>query len=198
MVGRLCQPRAPPLRGYRIWLTLALAKRRAEEQNFLGLEIREKLVERANAWAEELGLKNIRFLCASANSSLPGLLESYAGPLSMVCILCPDPHFKNRHHKRRVVQGSLVLSIARHLAPGGQVFVESDVEAVARQMRDELEGASEAGGEGLLAPAPEHRDPSKADAEGWLLASPLGVHSERETVVLQQGLPMYRRLYVRK
>lgn len=34
---------------------------------------------------------------------------------------CPDPHFKNRHHKRRVVQKPLVDSIVEGLAPGGQV-----------------------------------------------------------------------------
>lgn len=36
---------------------------------------------------------------------------------------CPDPHFKKRHHKRRVVQKTLVDNIISHLVPGGKVFV---------------------------------------------------------------------------
>ena len=35
---------------------------------------------------------------------------------------CPDPHFKKRHHKRRVVQKPLVDSIVNNLMPGGQVL----------------------------------------------------------------------------
>lgn len=34
---------------------------------------------------------------------------------------CPDPHFKKKYHKRRVVQKPLVDSIIDSLAPGGQV-----------------------------------------------------------------------------
>lgn len=34
---------------------------------------------------------------------------------------CPDPHFKRRHHKRRVVQKQLVDCIINNLLPGGKV-----------------------------------------------------------------------------
>jgi len=36
---------------------------------------------------------------------------------------CPDPHFKKRHQKRRVVQKPLVNSILQNLKPGGKVSV---------------------------------------------------------------------------
>lgn len=39
----------------------------------------------------------------------------------MFYLQCPDPHFKKRHHKRRVVQKTLVDSIVNHLMPGGKV-----------------------------------------------------------------------------
>jgi hypothetical protein len=35
---------------------------------------------------------------------------------------CPDPHFKKKHHKRRVLQKPLVGAIVDHLSPGGQVY----------------------------------------------------------------------------
>lgn len=38
---------------------------------------------------------------------------------------CPDPHFKKRHHKRRVVQKPLVGDIVDALMPGGQVYIQS-------------------------------------------------------------------------
>ena len=45
--------------------------------------------------------------------------------LDMVTIQFPDPHFKNKHKKRRVVNAALVDTIVRHLAPGKHVFVQS-------------------------------------------------------------------------
>ncbi|XP_040872947.1 tRNA (guanine-N(7)-)-methyltransferase isoform X3 [Glycine max] len=98
-----------------------LAKRTPKERNFLGLEIRQKIVKRAESWAKDLALDNVHFLFANATISFKQLVESYPGPLALVSILCPDPHFKKRHHKRRVLQKPLVDAIVDNLMPGGQV-----------------------------------------------------------------------------
>ncbi|URE09297.1 Putative methyltransferase [Musa troglodytarum] len=99
---------------------LWLAKNCPERRNYLGLEIRQKLVERSQFWAEELGLANIHFMFANATVSFEPLVSTYPGPLMLVSILCPDPYFKKRHHKRRVVQASLVDSISKRLSIRGQ------------------------------------------------------------------------------
>ena len=50
--------------------------------------------------------------------SLPaGLLEAYPGPLALACVQYPDPHFKERHRKRRVVQAPFAVALAEALAP---------------------------------------------------------------------------------
>ena len=87
--------------------------------NLLGIEIRGKLVERANAWARQLGVdRRARFLDGNATVSLPaGLLENYPGPLALACVQYPDPHFKERHRKRRVVQAPFAVALAEALAP---------------------------------------------------------------------------------
>ncbi|XP_020204034.1 uncharacterized protein LOC109789482 isoform X2 [Cajanus cajan] len=100
-----------------IWL----AKRTPKERNFLGLEIRQRIVKRAEVWVKDLALSNIHFLFANATISFKQLVESYPGPLVLVSILCPDPHFKKRHHKRRVLQKPLVGAIVDNLMPGGQL-----------------------------------------------------------------------------
>ncbi|URE09296.1 Putative methyltransferase [Musa troglodytarum] len=137
---------------------LWLAKNCPERRNYLGLEIRQKLVERSQFWAEELGLANIHFMFANATVSFEPLVSTYPGPLMLVSILvsfiqisfpilesnkeivldtansqaichyfevrqCPDPYFKKRHHKRRVVQASLVDSISKRLSIRGQVWL---------------------------------------------------------------------------
>lgn len=47
-----------------------------------------------------------------------------------VCVQFPDPHWKLRNRKRRIVQPQLVAAVAHLIAPGGQVFLQSDVQEV--------------------------------------------------------------------
>ncbi|XAR63357.1 tRNA (guanine(46)-N(7))-methyltransferase [Bertholletia excelsa] len=120
-----------------------LAKRNLESRNFLGLEIRQKLVKRANYWVNELALRNIHFIFANATVSFKQLVSTYPGPLMHVSILCPDPHFKKKYHKRRVVQKPLVESILDNLSAGGKVFIQSDVLEVAFDMREKFDAVSD-------------------------------------------------------
>ncbi|KAD3068980.1 hypothetical protein E3N88_36860 [Mikania micrantha] len=100
-----------------------LAKKNPGSKNYMGLEIRKKLVTRAEKWAKELALSNIHFLFANASISFKQLIATYPGPLMLVSVLCPDPHFKKRHHKRRIVQKPLVDAIVDGLMPGGQLAI---------------------------------------------------------------------------
>jgi tRNA (guanine-N7-)-methyltransferase len=59
--------------------------------------------------------------------------------VELVTIQFPDPHFKTRHHKRRVVQSALVRAVAEGLTPGARVFCQSDVLEVSEDMRDKFE-----------------------------------------------------------
>lgn len=168
--------------------------------NVFGLEIRTKLVERASAWAAAAGVGGrAAFAEANATVSLATLLPSYPGPLTVVAVQFPDPHFKERHRKRRVVQAGMASAAAAALARGGRVFLQSDVLEVAASMRATFE---EAAGD-MLTPAPEHGEPPAggwrgwADA-GWLAANPLQVPTEREVNAAMSGLPVYRCLLVKR
>jgi tRNA (guanine-N7-)-methyltransferase len=103
--------------------------------NFLGIEIREPLVHQANEWVKQQGLTNLHFLFGNANNTLQPLLASLpTGILQQVTIQFPDPWFKRRHNKRRVVQPGRVAELAQYLAPDRTVFVQSDVLEVAEEM----------------------------------------------------------------
>ncbi|CAH2072503.1 unnamed protein product [Thlaspi arvense] len=164
---------------------LWLAKKNAASRNYLGLEIRQKLVKRANFWVNELGLSNVHFIFANAMVSFEQLISSYPGPLELVSILCPDPHFKKRHQKRRVVQKPLVHSILQNLKPGGKIFVQSDVLEVAQDMRDQFDEEAK-----VL----RHVDTADTE-EGWLMENPMGIRTEREIHAEFEGARIYRRLY---
>jgi len=169
-----------------IWL----AKNSDQRRNYLGLEIRQKLVERTQFWVNELGLRNVYFMYANATVSFEQIISSYPGPLSLVSILCPDPHFKKRHHKRRVLQPPLVDSITKNLCLGGQVLIQSDILEVAADMRKRFDGYSD-----ILAHVDRVDKDLHCDNEGWLLDNPMGIRTEREIHAELEGATIYRRMY---
>lgn len=118
---------------------LIRAQRLAGQVNVIGMEIRQKLVDRAQAWAGRLSLRNCHFVFTNATVSWNSLLRSYPGPIELVSMQFPDPHFKARHRKRRHVQPGLVREMAETLAPGARVFLQGDVPEAVRWMRDMIE-----------------------------------------------------------
>ena len=91
---------------------------------------------RANAWAKSLKLGNCHYVLGSANSSMESYLSTYPGDIQVVAVQFPDPHFKRKHQKRRVLQPEMLQSIASMLPVGGTLFLQSDVESIAAEMRD--------------------------------------------------------------
>ena len=163
---------------------LALAQQQPE-LNHLGVEIRRALVAAAEADRQQLGLGNLHYLFCNANISVEGWLTALApGQLDLVSIQFPDPWFKKKHHKRRVLQPALLLAIAAALEPGKRLFMQSDILDVIEPMV----AVTEASG-CFSRPA--------TDARPWRATNPLPVPTERETYVLEQGLPVYRVLYER-
>jgi tRNA (guanine-N7-)-methyltransferase len=152
------------------------------EWNFLGLEIREPLVVQANEWRQELGLTNLHFIFCNANHSLNPLLSTLPSRcLHRATIQFPDPWFKKRHQKRRVVQPELVQDLATYLVPGGTVVLQSDIETVAIEMCDRF-----------------HEHPAFVrQGEQWRLENPLPVPTEREQSTLAKGEPVYRAVFSR-
>lgn len=81
----------------------------------------QQLVDRANQWACMLGCGDqVHYIFANATVSLASMLSSYPGPVSSFFVQFPDPHFKNRHKKRRIIQPQVVAAIKGVLKPGGK------------------------------------------------------------------------------
>ena len=83
---------------------LGLADRHPD-WNHIGVEIRRPLVIPADREALESPHGNVRVLFCNANISLEGWMETLPKDrLQRVSIQFPDPWFKRRHRKRRVLQ----------------------------------------------------------------------------------------------
>lgn len=149
------------------------------EWNYLGVEIRKPLVEEANRLAAEAGLTNLHYAFGNAMLWLGRIVENIPdGALQAVTIQFPDPWFKKKHAKRRMVNQEMVDTIAKHLAPGGRVFVQTDIEFLA----DEMFGFFRADSRFVETP---------------IDVNPFAVKTEREKAVEDKDLPVYRSLWLR-
>jgi tRNA (guanine-N7-)-methyltransferase len=147
--------------------------------NYLGVEIREPLVEEANRLAAEANLTNLHYAFCNAMLWLDRLLDGIpAGVLQAVTIQFPDPWFKKKHAKRRMVNEEMVETIAKHLAPDGRVFVQTDIEFLADEMFELFRGDDRF----VETPTDEN---------------PFPVKTEREKAVEDKELSVYRSLWKR-
>lgn len=111
--------------------TAALAEAEPEV-NYLAVDVYPPGLAQLMMRAEEMGLSNLRLMRGDAVV----LLEEHlpAGSLSAVRIYYPDPWPKKKHHKRRLVQPSLVSVVAARLVPGGTLHMATDWEHYAEHM----------------------------------------------------------------
>jgi tRNA (guanine-N7-)-methyltransferase len=147
--------------------------------NYLGVEIREPLVEEANRLAAEAGLKNLRYEFCNAMIWLDRLLADLPGGLlQKVTIQFPDPWFKKKHAKRRMVNKELVDAVVAKLAPGGMIFIQTDIEFLAEEMFELFRANDE------LTEQPTE-------------INPFPVKTEREKAVEEKALQVYRTAFIK-
>ena len=96
--------------------------------NYLGIEIREKLVKTAKLRVQEREIKNLYFLFGNANN----ILKNFQGKLILqnvksISFNFPDPWFKKRHNKRRVIQPEFINVLSNSLQKGSIIFIKTDV-----------------------------------------------------------------------
>jgi tRNA (guanine-N7-)-methyltransferase len=96
---------------------------------FVGVEIRRELVVATNAECAARGLANVRSVFANMSVDMPRLFDD--GSVARFFLNFPDPWFKSRQHKRRVMSPGLADEIARVLAGAGDLFVQTDIFALA-------------------------------------------------------------------
>jgi tRNA (guanine-N7-)-methyltransferase len=128
--------------------------------------------------ASERGLRNLVVLQGDAKLLLLRLFQR--GELSALHVQFPDPWWKKRHRKRRMVDAELAVRMRTLLRPGGIVDFRTDVAAYAQAAIAiwEETGFENAAGKGKLWPEPP------------------AVLSTRERRYLRTGQPVFRARFV--
>jgi tRNA (guanine-N7-)-methyltransferase len=159
-------------------LDLARADR---ETLFVGVEIRRELVTFTNAELARADVPNVSLVFANMSVDMPRLFAD--ATVRRFFLNFPDPWFKSRQHKRRVIGPELVAEIERALVPGGELFVQTDIFELALEAMAALEA---------LAPA---RFLNVHAPWSFLPASPYPAKSRRERQCEGDGSRIWRLLY---
>lgn len=125
-------------------LLFALAPKMPETL-LLGLEIRTSVTEFVQEKIKALrsqnsdtGLyNNVSCIRANTMKFLPNFFHK--AQLTKIFLCFPDPHFKARKHKARIVSTSLNSEYAFVMKPGGKVYTITDVEDLHLWMVEHLE-----------------------------------------------------------
>jgi len=145
----------------------------------VGLEVRRKWAAIVDGRLRARGLgERARVFADDAKEALVRL--SPDGAVSVVYLHFPDPWWKKRHQKRLVLERALLDPVARLLAPGGELFVQTDVAERADQY------------EALVGSDPRFEPAGDAPEGARLAENPYEARSPRERRAIADGLPIHR------
>ena len=153
--------------------------------NFVGLEIREPLVSLCEKKRRKLELTNLKFLFCNVNVSLDEWLSDLDfGQLKRVSIQFPDPWFKRKHFKRRVLKTNILNSIAKAMSKDGEIFIQSDILKLIEYMTNTIDGN-------------RYFTRKNVGDLRSIDKNPYNVMTDREIFSLKKNLLIYRVMYIR-
>ncbi len=107
-------------------LFLSAAAKTQPEHNFLGIEVAHKYARYAAARLARQEFANARVICGDALALFARWAPSAS--LAAVHVYFPDPWWKKKHRRRRVMNAPFLRDIERTLIAGGTLHFWTDVE----------------------------------------------------------------------
>ena len=152
--------------------------------NYIGLEIRKKLVIKSKLKLKEKRINNLFFAFGNAEYLIEDCIGKYPVDIvKSVSFNFPDPWFKKKHHKRRIIQPQLIHKISQLIAKGGFISIKSDVEELFEYMDMTISN-------------------SKCfvnyifqDSEIFSSYNPINLKTNREIYVVRKNIKVFEKLY---
>lgn len=119
--------------------SLATIAQNHPQNDYIGIEVHRPGVGHLLLKIEELGLTNLRVICADAVEVLEKQIPDNS--LDSLYLFFPDPWHKKRHHKRRQVQAEWAQLVRRKLKTGARLHLATDWQNYAEHMLAVMNGA---------------------------------------------------------
>ena len=152
--------------------------------NYIGIEIREKLVLNANLKMKSRENKNLYFSFGNANN-----IFNQSNNISIINLITsisfnfPDPWFKKKHHKRRVIQPKLINLLSNSMKRGSLIFIKTDV----RDLFDHMELT--------ISESIKFKKIPYQDVKFYESFNPNRIQTNREKYVILNQLKIYESIY---
>lgn len=104
-----------------------------QDANIIGYEIRKKWVDRVNGIIEKEDLNNIYVEYAHAEVEIADKMP--AKRLRNLFINFPDPWWKRKHKKRRILQSDFLKLFYNVLDIGSRIYIRTDVQSYANDVK---------------------------------------------------------------
>ena len=154
--------------------------------NYLGIEIREKLVKNAKLKVIQREFKNLYFVFGNANNILNDVQSKFIiKNLKSISFNFPDPWFKKRHNKRRVIQPEFINILSNLLRKGTLIFIKTDVKDLFDYMDCTISNNS------------NFKKIDKNDFNYSESFNPNKVKTNREKYVIINQLDIFERIYIK-
>ncbi len=149
------------------------------DRDFLGIELAVQYAQFAAAQLVQQNISNAKVLQGDAVRFFAEWLPDNL--LAAVHIYFPDPWWKKRHKKRRIMRETFVRDVERVLVPGGTLHFWSDVQEYFQTTLDLLAGCTR-----LEGPGQESEQPAQHELD-------YRTHFERRNRL--HGTPVYRAVF---
>ena len=154
--------------------------------NYLGIEIREKLVKNAKLKVLEREIKNLYFIFGNANNILNDVQSKFIiKNLKSLSFNFPDPWFKKRHYKRRVIQPEFINILSNSLQKGALIFIKTDVKDLFDYM------------DYTISSNLYFKTIDKRDFNHFESFNPNNIKTNREKYVIINQLDIFERIYIK-
>jgi len=140
------------------------------QTNFLGIEVYEAGVGRLINEANKHQLSNLKIIKNDAVEVLRHHIKDDS--LSVFQLFFPDPWHKKKHHKRRILQTSLLDMLSDKLKTQGTIHIATDWENYAEHIMETMEAHphfKNTLGDHIYSPRPAHRPLTKFENRGQRL-----------------------------
>ena len=152
--------------------------------NYIGIEIREKLVLNANLKMKSRENKNLYFSFGNANNIFnQSNNKSIINFIKSISFNFPDPWFKKKHHKRRVIQPRLINLLSNSMKKGSLIFIKTDV----RDLFDHMELT--------ISESIKFKKIPYQDVKFYESFNPNRIQTNREKYVILNQLKIYESIY---
>ena len=154
--------------------------------NYLGIEIREKLVKTAKFKVIERNIKNLYFEFGNAFNILNDVQSQFIlKNVKSISFYFPDPWFKKRHYKRRVIQPEFINILSNLLQKGTLIFIKTDVKDLFDYMDHTITSNF------------YFKTIDKKDFNFSESFNPIKVKTDREKYVIVNQLDIYEKIYIK-